>query len=88
MAILFYETTPLVEADLHTLLHDLVDRDQILCNRGNVQDILNVVVVALAERDIADMPNGVCGVVSRLHVARLIGRTQVIELLYVGRHVI
>ena len=30
-----------------------------------MQDILDVVVVALAERDIADMPNVVSGVVSR-----------------------
>ena len=50
--------------------------------------IVDAVVVALAKRNIANMPNGVCGVVSRLHVAESIRRMQITEPLFVRHHVI
>ena len=40
------EVTFVVEADLHALLHDLADRDQILCYCGHVQDILHASLLA------------------------------------------
>ena len=56
----------------------------------NVQDILdaNFVFVFRAERNIANVLNGMCVVVSYLHLARPIGCTQVVEPLLVGCHVI
>ena len=40
------ETTFIVEADLHALLHDFADQDQILRNCGHVQDILDASFLA------------------------------------------
>ena len=52
-AILLDEASFFVEADLHALLHDLADRDQILCYCGHVQDILDAIVLAVvAEWDL------------------------------------
>ena len=62
------------EADFNALLHDLADRDQILCYcEQNVQDILDTSFLAFfPEWDIADVPNGMRSVVFGLYVARLI----------------
>ena len=58
-----------VETDLHALLHDLADRDQIHYYCGHVQDILNESLLAFfPEWDIADVPNGMRSVVSGLYV--------------------
>ena len=61
--------------DLHALLHDLADRDQILYYCGHVQDILDASLLAFfPEWDIADVPNGMRSVVSGLYVAGSIRR--------------
>mgnify|MGYP007069671441 CR=1 FL=1 len=41
----------------------------------NVQDSLDGFIVVFVERNIVDVPNGMCGVIYRLHVAGPIGRT-------------
>ena len=41
-ALFFYKATALVESYLHALFNHLVDRDQILRDDQNMQDILNV----------------------------------------------
>ena len=54
---------------LHALLDYLVDWDQILRYGWNVQDIPNACVfVVFAKLTIVDVPNGMYGVVSCLHV--------------------
>ena len=64
-AILFYKAASIVEIDLHALLHDLADWDQILRYRRNVQDILDAIVFAFfAKWNTAAVLNGMCGVVS------------------------
>ena len=88
LAVLFYKADSVVEMNLHALLHNLANRDQIFCYCSNVQDILDVIVVSLVERNIADMPNGVCDVVYCLHVAGSIGCMQITEPLFVRRPVI
>ena len=56
LAIFLDEATFVVEADLHALLHDLADRDQILCYCGHVQDILDASLLAFfSEWDNADV---------------------------------
>ena len=70
------ETTFVVEADLHALLHDLANGDQILCYCGHVQDILDSSLLAFfPEWDITDVPNRMRNVVSGLYVAGLIRRS-------------
>ena len=72
-ALFFNEATTLVESNLHPLLNNLVDRDQILRDGRYMQDILNVYLVALFTKwDIADVPNQMSGVVSDLDMARSI----------------
>ena len=74
-AIFLDEASFFVEADLHALLHDLADGDQILRYCGHVQEILDASLLAFfPEWDIADVPNGVRGVVSRLYEAGSIWR--------------
>ena len=75
-AIFLDEATFVVEADLHALLHDLANRDQILCYCGHVQDILYASSVTFfPEWDIADVSNGMLSVVSVLYVAGSIRRS-------------
>ena len=61
----FFDKAPfLVESNLHALLNHLADRDQILCDGGNMQYIFNVcLLTSFAERDIADVPNRVRSVI-------------------------
>ena len=75
-AIFFNERTFVVEADLHALLHDLADRNQILCYCGHVQDILDASLLAFFPKwDIADVSNGMRSVISHLYEAGLILRS-------------
>ena len=70
------EATFIVEENLHALLHDLADRDQILCDGGYTQDIFYACLFAIfPEWDIANVLNGMCGVVSRLYVVGWIRRS-------------
>ena len=60
------EATFVVETKLHALLHDLADRDQMLCYGGYMQDIYSASLFTFFPKwDIVDVPNGMCGVVSR-----------------------
>ena len=64
------EATFVVEADLHALLHNLANRDQIVCYCGHMQVILDASLLAFfPEWDIADVLNGMRSVVSGLYVA-------------------
>ena len=59
-ALFFHETTVLVESNLHALLNNVADWDQILCDSRNMQDIFNIGLLTFcAERNIADVPNRV-----------------------------
>ena len=62
----FFDEAPfLVESDLHSLFNRLADRDQIFRDSGYMQYIFNVcLLTSFAERDIADVPNRVRGVIS------------------------
>ena len=76
-AILFNEATFVIELDLHSLLHDLADRDQILCYSWNMQDVLDVgLFVDVLVRDISNMLNGVYYVVPSFKVAGSIKFSQ------------
>ena len=87
-AIFLDETTFVVEADLHALLHDLADRDQILRYCGHVQDILDASLLAFfPEWDIADVPNRVRSVVSRLYETGSVRCMQITNPLFAGCHV-
>ena len=60
------QTTFVVEADLNALLHDLANRDHVLCYGGHVQDIPDASLFAFfPEWDIADVLNAMCDVISR-----------------------
>ena len=64
-AFLFNEAPSIIEVSLHALFHNLVDRDQILRYCWNMQDVLNVGLVAFFPKwDITDMLNGVNCVMS------------------------
>ena len=69
-ALFFDETTSLVESNLHALFNNSADRDQILRDSRNMQDIFNVgFLTFFAERNIVDMPNWTrCRENSRLRV--------------------
>ena len=55
----------LVESNLHALLNHLSDRDQILCDGGNMQDIFNVcLLTSFTKWNIVDVPNRVRTVIS------------------------
>ena len=69
LALFFYEATTLVESNLHPLLNNLADQDQILRDGGNMQDIFNVgLLTFFAERDITDVPNRMRSVVSGFNI--------------------
>ena len=87
-AIFLDETTFVVEADLHALLHDLADRDQILRYCGHVQDILDASLLAFfPEWHIADVSYGMRSIVARLYEAGSVRCTQITKPLFVGCHV-
>ena len=69
----FFDEAPfLVESNLHALLNHLADRDQILCDGGNMQDICNVcLLTSFAEWNIADVPNRVRSVISGFDMLRI-----------------
>ena len=69
-ALFFNETTTLVESYLHALFNNLADRDQILHDGRNMQDILNVSLLTFfAEWNIANVPNQVRSVISGFDIA-------------------
>ena len=85
--LLFDEATSVVESNLHALLHNLVNWDQILCYVRNMQDILNVCLITfILEWDMIDMPNWMCGVVPSLHTPGLIERSQDTEPFFMRCH--
>ena len=76
-AVFLDEATFVVEANLHALLHDLANRDQILCDGGYIQDIFYASLLTFfPEWDIADVPNGMRSIVSGLYVAGSIRRAS------------
>ena len=61
-------TTP-VESNLHALLNNLADGDQILRYGQCMQDVVDASLFTfLPEWDIADMLNGVSGIISSLDI--------------------
>ena len=78
LAFLLDEATTLVEMDLHPLLQNLADWDQILRDGWYMQDVFNVCIIAFfAEWDIADMLNGVSSIISGLNIAGSIRLSKV-----------
>ena len=68
-AFLFNEATTLVESDLHALLHNLANWDQILCDGRYMQAIFGTSLFAIFSNwDIFDMPNRVSGIISSLDI--------------------
>ena len=58
------EASYVIEANLHALVHDIADEDQILLYCWKMQDVLDVGLIALfAEWDITDMLNRVTCVI-------------------------
>ena len=83
----FNEAPALVESDLHPLLNNLADRDQILRDGGNMQDIFNVgFLTFFAERDITDVPNRMRSVVSGFDIARSLHLSKFAKPFLVGCH--
>ena len=69
LALFFDEETALVESNLLSLFHNLVDGDQILHDGWYMQDILNLYLVAIfLEWDITDVTSQMSSVVSDLNV--------------------
>ena len=69
-SLFFVEATALVKLNEHPLLHNLADRDQILCDVQYMQEILNICWVAFfAKWKIADMSNWMSSVVSSFDIA-------------------
>ena len=88
-AFLFDDTPSIVEPNLHALFHDLADRDQILRYCWNMQDVLDVGLVALfTEWDITDMLNGLNCVIPSFHIVGSFGLTQLLEPIFMRLHVI
>ena len=66
---LFDEPSSVVEPNLHTLLLNLIDQEQILRYCWNTQEVINVGLIArFSEWDITDMLNGVNCVIPCLHI--------------------
>ena len=75
---LFDEASSIVEPNLHTLFHDPVNLDEILCYGWNMQDILDVdLITFFTERDVSDMLNGVNCVIPNFNIAWLFWFSQV-----------
>ena len=69
-ALFFDEAPVLVESYLHPLLNHLAERDQILLDDGNMQDIFNVgLLTFFVERNIVDVPNRVRSVIYCFDIA-------------------
>ena len=59
------EASYVIEANLHALVHDIADEDQILLYCWKMQDVLDVGLIAFFPKwDIANMLNGVNCVIS------------------------
>ena len=72
-ALFFNEETVLVASCLHALFNNLVDRDEILRDDRNLQDILNVgLLTFFIERNIADVPNRMRSVISGFDIVGLL----------------
>ena len=72
-AFLFNAATTLVESNAHALLNNLADRDQIHCYGQYMQDVFYAsLLVFFSKGDIAEMPNGVSGIIFGLNIALLI----------------
>ena len=57
---LFDEASSVVDVNLHALFHNLANRDQVLRYCWNMQDVLNVGLIALStEGNISNMLDGV-----------------------------
>ena len=83
------EAIALIKLFLHSLLHNLVIRNQILRDGRNMQDIFNVSLVPFfAEWDIADVSNRMCSVVSSFDIAGSIQLPLVSEPLFMGCHMV
>ena len=68
----FNEAASVIEPDLHVLLHNLADRDQIHHYSWNMQNVFDVGLVALfAGWDITDMSYRMHGVISSLYIVGL-----------------
>ena len=75
-AVFLDEAPVVVETNLHALLHDLADRDQILRDGRYMQDSLDASLLTFfPEWDIVDVSNGTRSVVSRLYVVGSIRRS-------------
>ena len=89
-SILFFdETTALVELNLHAVLNNLAERDQILRDSWNMQDIFNVgLLTFFAERKIADVPNQMRCVVSGLNIPGSLRLSKFAKPFFVGFHMV
>ena len=68
--IFFYKASFVVETNLHALLKDLADRDQCFSYCRYMQDVFDASLFTFFPGwDIADVPNEMCGVDSRLYLS-------------------
>ena len=75
LAFLLDEPTTLVKSNLHALLNNLANRDQIRRYGQYMQDVSDASLFAFfPEWDIANMLNRMCGVISGLNIAESIWR--------------
>ena len=85
----FLRSTSIVEPNLHALFHNLADRDQILRCCWNMQDVLDVGLIAVfAEWDITDILNKVNCAIPNFHKAGPFGLLQLSEPIFLRPHVI
>ena len=88
-ALFFDEATVLVESNLHPLLNQLADRDQILRDGRYMQDIFNVgLLTFFTERNIADVPNRMRSVVSGFDIAGSLRLSYFAKPFFMRRHIV
>ena len=85
----FNEAPLVVEAYLHSLLDNLTYRDQILCDRGNVQYVLEVGLLAVvAKWNVPDMLYWMRRIIACFDLSGSLECVQFSEPLLMRRHVV
>ena len=70
----FDEAPIIVESYLHSLFDNMTDRDQVFCDSGDMQYVLEVGLVAIvSEWDVPDMLYWMSRVIAYLDISRLFG---------------
>ena len=88
-ALFFDEATVLVESNLHALFNNLADRDQIIRDGRDMQNILNVSLLTFfAKRNIANVSNRIRSVVSGFDIAGSLRISKFSKPFLMRRHMV